>query len=408
MATLSPSPSPSPATLAVATAIPVTTATATSPSTASASTAASAMPYHRHSANTIAAKALQASSYTSDHESTAPTANASSSSASSSKRSRSSKGGGTGTAGDGSSGSAGSNDFPKLKKPSGAYHLFIADKRHLTVEAGVSDLGQQNKLLSDMWKNLSDTEKQHYVDENIRLQREYEAAVRIQNEAAARSELNLTQHLMSHNPLHYTIDIDRVKKLLGLDDDVIQITKEAVALVAKSCEEFVAWLSRRVAEVSFYHNKRTLRESDFEEALASRYDLMWLRAVIKADPQGLTKQQQLQAASHHSTNVPANKRSRSMKTAAAAAAAGASNNNDTNDDAAANQQKAKRRKTPGNKQTGAEAKAQRQGTAANGNADDNMDMLASEDSNQSSVANTDNIDPSPTQSSTAAASSDPT
>lgn len=78
----------------------------------------------------------------------------------------------------------------------------------------------------------------------------------------------------------------------GLDDDVVQITKEAVALVNKATEEFIMWLARRSLEVSLYHNKRTLRDVDFEQLLTLRPELFFLRATLLAQPNGPSRQQQ--------------------------------------------------------------------------------------------------------------------
>ncbi len=188
------------------------------------------------------------------------------------------------------------------------------ENRHRAVEAQIYELGAQNKYLSEWYKSIDPAQKQAYQTRYDNELIAYEQAIKQQNSLAASADQSISLQLVQQHPLQSQIPLPRVKKLMGLDDDVVQITKEAVALVNKAAEEFVMWLARRSVEVALYHGKRTLRDSDFEEALQQRPELFFLRATLLSQPNGPTRAEQEQI--YQQSQPAAAKRRRTTKTAA--------------------------------------------------------------------------------------------
>lgn len=183
-------------------------------------------------------------------------------------------------------------DSKRYKKPVNLYQIFASKHRQDAINAGYNDYTQQSKYLSELYKNITEDEKAELQSTYDKQLYDYEYYTKKHNEQSIAAEMALSMQLVHNNPLVTQIPLPRVKKLMGLDDDVQQITKEAVALVDKACEEFIMWLTRRTVEVALYNNKRTLRDVDFDTALTLRPELFFLRATLKGEPDGPTRQEQ--------------------------------------------------------------------------------------------------------------------
>lgn len=106
------------------------------------------------------------------------------------------------------------NDVKRIKKPVLPYQIFVSENRHKAIESDIYDLGLQNKYLSELYKSISDEEKQRYQDMYDTACIEYDIAVAQQNKLAAVAEQSMSLQIVQQNPLHSQIPLPRVKKLM--------------------------------------------------------------------------------------------------------------------------------------------------------------------------------------------------
>ena len=77
-----------------------------------------------------------------------------------------------------------------------------------------------------------------------------------------------------------TLPLARVKKFIKLDPDVKQVSPNAVKLVARATELFVAYLARKAFERTMAEKRKTIQYIDCSAAVAEYDTLEFLTDIV--------------------------------------------------------------------------------------------------------------------------------
>jgi len=146
-------------------------------------------------------------------------------------------------------------------------------------------------------------------------------------------ELPLTQSIPSRattalavdeiGPTEIVIPVSRVKRIVKLDPEVKNISKEATALIAKATELFLAKFGEDAYKMSSLSGRRTLKPEDIKESVASLPQYEWLRDDISVANSNPPPAPTAASASSSSTSSSSSSSTSSSAAPTAAAAAGA-------------------------------------------------------------------------------------
>jgi len=168
----------------------------------------------------------------------------------------------------------------KIKKPQTAYFHFLIERRSACSKEnpGLS-LGQQQKILSKEWKEMLDDSKEKYftaaANDKARYQQE------VAEEAAIRAEKgddgdDQEGDLGFIHPTEMVFPLARVKKIIKMDPDVKNMSKEACMMISKSTEMFIAMLGGETMQVTEAHKRRTIKEQDVCACIHENNLFEWL------------------------------------------------------------------------------------------------------------------------------------
>mmetsp|Transcript_20516 Transcript_20516/g.26552 ORF Transcript_20516/g.26552 Transcript_20516/m.26552 type:complete len:442 (+) Transcript_20516:152-1477(+) len=181
------------------------------------------------------------------------------------------------------------DDIPGLKKPPSPWMLFVEDIREdlQHVVPNGSTQAQQH-YISQRWLELSPEQKQKYRDaareEHLRYQREVRAWKRergLDPEAPIPQEILLEyqQQAMTAKeiPIKEIITpAETVEKIIKLDPEVREITKEGISCITKAMELFVAKMASDCGS-QVRRTRAPLQHSDVHEMIRQKEYLLFLR-----------------------------------------------------------------------------------------------------------------------------------
>ncbi|KAK9504138.1 hypothetical protein O3M35_010540 [Rhynocoris fuscipes] len=77
------------------------------------------------------------------------------------------------------------------------------------------------------------------------------------------------------------LPLSRVKQIIKMDPDVSLVSTEAVFLIAKSAELFIANLSKHAYVFTSGAHKKTLQKKDIDSAIESLNELFFLEGALQ-------------------------------------------------------------------------------------------------------------------------------
>jgi len=178
--------------------------------------------------------------------------------------------------------------FKKPKKNLSGYMIYCSERRGpiklLNPQMGVIDIA---KALSVEWTNLNAEEKNKYSNLALEDKERYNREIKEQAEKHGLSETDYKVK-MGNKPskegspsiTDLTIPLARVKRTCKLDPDVKNISKEALALITKSTELFLAKISDETFKISALSGRRVLKTEDIRECVNTLPQFEWLRDDI--------------------------------------------------------------------------------------------------------------------------------
>ena len=154
------------------------------------------------------------------------------------------------------------------------------------------------KLLGEKYRNLSaeekerldglaKTDKARYVREMAEV-REYEA---MHGKGSGNGDTSGAGGANSAKPLDLVIPVSRVRKIVKMDKDVKNISKEAMATITKTTELFVAYMGVRCAGTASLRGARTIRDQDVAATIHSQNAFDFLRLDFPKIPKKPTAKQ---------------------------------------------------------------------------------------------------------------------
>lgn len=158
-------------------------------------------------------------------------------------------------------------------KPLSGYLLFARDYRsqHATEVKGVS-AGQVAKLVAEKWRALSEGEKNKYQRRSKEMKASY-AAVDVEDESKKRKRSDVIDSKT-------VLPLASVRRIVKADQEVGNITKEALVMITKCTEMFLETFTQRVCIIAKAHGKKTVDMGFVSHAIHSRKDMEFLRKTF--------------------------------------------------------------------------------------------------------------------------------
>jgi histone H3/H4 len=164
------------------------------------------------------------------------------------------------------------------------------------------------KLLGEKYRGLSAEEKERldglakadkvrYLREKEEV-REYEA---IHGKGSGSGDTSVGGS-SSAKPLDLVIPVGRVRKIVKLDKDVKNVSKEAMAVITKTTELFVAYMGVRCAGTASLRGARTIRDQDVATTIHSQNAFDFLRLDFPKIPKKPTAKQSSSNSSSSSSS----------------------------------------------------------------------------------------------------------
>ena len=171
-----------------------------------------------------------------------------------------------------------------LRKPQSSYMLFCADRREqVRREHPGTTVGDQAKVLGELWKALPDDERKAWNEaaaaDKERYERERADFVAAHGADALDGGADGDDAAIAAGETAFPLA--KIKRIVKLDPDVKNITKEATALIAKASELFVAGLvgetMRMMPEGGGKAGRKHIKPSDVAHCIGHKPQLEWLR-----------------------------------------------------------------------------------------------------------------------------------
>jgi histone H3/H4 len=142
-------------------------------------------------------------------------------------------------------------------------------------------IGDIGKLVSQKWKELSVEDKSQFESIYAEEKSRYSAYIAIHG-VPKKSKTNANGGDPGDDaglPLGSTVfPVTRVKRLIKLDSDVRVVSRDAVFLISKATELFLAALSTEIQGVAQLHRRRGIRGTDVNHAVHTSGRLRFLAA----------------------------------------------------------------------------------------------------------------------------------
>jgi hypothetical protein len=184
---------------------------------------------------------------------------------------------------------------PVKPKKRTAYFIFMDANREAakarcveaTGKAGVAD---QAKALGEMWAAATEEDKQVFIQQSAVEKAAYDAWLeKWGHTEAASGPASSDQNLLDH-----TIPVSKIRKIVKLDPEVKNLSKEALSLITCTTELFVNYLAKEAYSVASIQNRRKLIARDVLDVTSSRDLLAFLSEDMRdlvADEERLAKEE---------------------------------------------------------------------------------------------------------------------
>eukprot|EP00904_Undaria_pinnatifida_P008402 jgi/Undpi1/4692/HiC_scaffold_18.g08045.m1 len=208
---------------------------------------------------------------------------------------------------------AGKSDGKKIARARSAWMLFLADNRekHTTVlledpyygDGGVwgvfllqvregnpgLPIGPMQKILSEMWKGLSEEETARYT----KLAAEDKERMKKELAAAGLSRLPAkdsgSASTVPGGPTSLVLPLARVRKTVRLDPGVGNISKEGLLLVTKATEVFMAMMADKSWKIGRQTGRKSVRPCDVADFVFAAPEMYWLRGEFREERSSVKK-----------------------------------------------------------------------------------------------------------------------
>ena len=148
-------------------------------------------------------------------------------------------------------------------------------------------LGAQQKIISAEWRALTDEQKAPYVELTEKDKLRYQAELAAAKEAGinfSNGSGGGTGEDQDAAPNELVLPLARVKKIMKLDTDVKNMSREATLLVTKATELFVGHISQLTFQHAEGQRRRTVKSEDLDAAVHNFDELEWLQLDFQKAP----------------------------------------------------------------------------------------------------------------------------
>lgn len=158
------------------------------------------------------------------------------------------------------------------RKPPSKWVLFLSEQRKTVQEANPElSMGEVTKHIANLYKELPESELQRLDSIIEEKKREYEEALahnqQLDAEEGVYSNNNRSSDLPGKGKL--LLPLARVKRIIKLDEEVKNVSKESVATIAKATELFIARLALRASTTARIRGGRTVNMNDLLHTIHS-------------------------------------------------------------------------------------------------------------------------------------------
>ena len=162
----------------------------------------------------------------------------------------------------------------EIKHPMTSWTIFRFENRESIAKEhphlGMTDVA---KLLGEKYRNLSVEEKER-LDQKAKADKwRYWSEI----ENSGPPSIAKTSSQGGAKPLEFIIPIGRVRKIVKLDKEVKNVSKEAYVAITKTTELFIAFMSVRCAGTASQRGVRTIRDQDVVQTIHTQNSFDFLR-----------------------------------------------------------------------------------------------------------------------------------
>jgi histone H3/H4 len=148
----------------------------------------------------------------------------------------------------------------KKKKPLTAYFLFMQDYRaEHAAELKGQPLGSAAKKVGEVWKAMSEEEKQKYKDLAQKQKREYAETHKSEDKVEKQSGKKRKSGSMDIKPTECILPVATVKRIARkADKDIKNISSDALLMITKATEMFLQSCAQRTSVIAKMHNRKVI------------------------------------------------------------------------------------------------------------------------------------------------------
>jgi histone H3/H4 len=170
-----------------------------------------------------------------------------------------------------------------IRKPQSTWLIFLGERREVLLkEQPGLPLTQVVRIIGEQFRNLSKEEKDRLellaLQDKERYNKEIEIEAKLEEENKANNPAVSKESeiaLIARIPL--SIPAARVKRIIKLDPDVKNVSKESVNLICKAVELFVGYLTARSSQGVSLRGSKQVNEYDFLHTVHTNRTLEFLR-----------------------------------------------------------------------------------------------------------------------------------
>ena len=167
----------------------------------------------------------------------------------------------------------------EIKHPMTSWTIFGLENRESIAKEhphlGMTDIG---KLLSEKYRSLSAEEKER-LDQKAKADklRYLSELEHVRNDPPGTEKNSGSNNGGGKSATDFIIPVGRVRKIVKLDKDVKNVSKEAYVAITKTTELFIAYMSVRCARTASQRGVRTIRDQDVVQTVHTQNNFDFLR-----------------------------------------------------------------------------------------------------------------------------------
>ena len=194
----------------------------------------------------------------------------------------------------------------EIKKPTTSFFVYLSEMRPKIIKDNPAIAFKDiPKVCSEMYKKLSPEDRAHYDNlakmDKLRYAREIEEYRLLNPNNDSQIESTKTNATSSSGSNSTTLEfpLGRIKRIIKLDNEIKNISKEALVTITKSTELFIGYLVDKTSQITKKRKGKVLKDSDLYQSIFSHEPLQFLRLDIPKP--GTT-------ASNNNNTAPPNKK----------------------------------------------------------------------------------------------------